>query len=65
MIVGLLKAGGDVFEREAILDYVMRGLDVERLLDFGVGSDEEMEEDEGWDEGIDDNVFGRRLGQGS
>jgi hypothetical protein len=28
----------------------MYGLDVERLLDFGVRSDEEMKEDQGWEE---------------
>lgn len=33
--------------REAVVDNVVRGLDVEGLLDLGVGSDEEVEEDEG------------------
>jgi hypothetical protein len=28
----------------------MYGLDVERLLDFGVWSDEEMKENQGWEE---------------
>lgn len=35
----------------------MRGLDVEGLFDFGVGSDEEMEDDEGRDERIEENIW--------
>ena len=34
----------------------MRSLDVEGLFDLGVGSDEEMEDDESREEGIEENI---------
>lgn len=35
---------------------IMYGLDVERLLDFGVWSDEEMKEDQGWEEKSENRI---------
>ena len=43
---------GDVSERRAIDQDVVSGLDVERLLDFRKGGDEQMEEDQSGNEEV-------------
>ena len=47
VIIGALEVE---FVRKAVGQDVVDSLDMEGLLDFGVGSDEEVEEDQGWEE---------------
>ena len=42
--------------RDPVRQDVVRGLDVERLLDFGVRREEQVEEDEGRDEGGEERI---------
>jgi len=37
MVVVCCQSSSDIVERDAMGEYVMNGLDVERLLDFRVG----------------------------
>ena len=45
VIIGVVEIGG--VSGESMDEYVVGGLDVEGLLDFGVWRDQEMEEDQG------------------
>jgi len=42
---------------DAIGGNIVRSLDVEGLFNFGIRSDEEMEDDEGRDEDIEENIW--------
>ena len=54
MVVGLQESG--VFEGHSVGYYVVRGLDVEGFLDFGIGCNEEVEEDDGGDYGDEKDI---------
>lgn len=52
-----LQSGDKVFPRETISQNVVHGLEIERLLDFGVWGKVEMEQDQEWDEGRKENIY--------
>lgn len=58
MIVGRLETDGYVARRETVGGYIVSCLDVERFFNFGVGGNEEMEEDETRDEEGEEGVWG-------
>jgi len=60
VVVGLAEPG-DVAERDAKGYYVVCSLDIEGLFDFRVGSNEEVEEDEGRNYGEEDAIWGYKL----
>lgn len=57
MIVGLGETSVDVGGGSIVNEDVVCGLDVKGLFDFGVGGDEEVEEDEGRDEEGKEEIF--------
>ena len=56
MVIVCGEEGAGVVKGEAVCEDIMRRLDVEGLLDFGVGGCEEVEEDGGRDEERDERV---------
>jgi hypothetical protein len=56
MVVVLSQTLKEVLFGEAIGGNVMRSLDIEGLFDFGVRRDEEVEDDEGRNEEIEENI---------
>lgn len=55
VIIGAIEVGR---VREAVDEYIVSCLDMEGLLDFGVGSDKEVEEDQsGKKEGENDECY--------
>lgn len=42
---------------DAIVEDIMRRLDVERLLDFGIGSADEMEKDHSGEQGSQKDIY--------
>ena len=50
VVIGLRELLVDILQWCSVHEYIVGGLDVERLLDLGVRGDEKVEEDESWDE---------------
>ena len=57
MIITLFEAAMHISYREAIIYNIVRGLDVEGLFDFGIGSYEEVEKNEGRDEKGEEEIW--------
>jgi hypothetical protein len=61
MIVILSQILSEVLLWEAIGGNIVRGLDIERLFDFCVRSDEEVENDEGRNEEVEEDICSDEL----
>ena len=59
VVVGLLEAAGDVGRRRAVYEDVVRGLEVERLLDLGVWGEQQVGERYDEEEGVYEQVCRR------